>query len=67
MNNKFEFKCEFSNINEFQIDLMNFLTNYLDNHNKKIFFQINVNKKNKFFIIKIILEKIFLENARMFQ
>ncbi len=32
-----------TNFNEFQKDLISFITNYLDNYNKKRFFEINVN------------------------
>ena len=40
--NKSNFECRESNFNEFQRDLIGFITNYLDQHNKRRFFNINV-------------------------
>lgn len=42
-NKKFYFECRGTNFNEFQKDLMGFITNYLDDYNKRRFFDINVN------------------------
>lgn len=40
--NKFNFECRGTNFNEFQRDLIGFIANYLDIHNKRRFFDINV-------------------------
>lgn len=40
--NKTKFECRGNNFNEFQRDLMGFITNYLDQYNKRRFFYINV-------------------------
>ncbi len=42
--NRSIFECRGSNFIEFQRDLMGFVTNYLDQHNKRRFFAINVIK-----------------------
>lgn len=47
--NKSIFECRGSNFNEFQKDLMGFMTNYLDQYNKRKFFEINVKLFSKFF------------------
>ena len=44
-NNKYIFDCKGTDFNGFQKDLMGYITNYLDQYNKRKFFEINVRLK----------------------
>lgn len=64
--NKNNFVCKNANFNQFQRDLMIFITNYIDNHNKKRFFDINVKNKHQLKKLIFYLEKLLYYYVRMF-